>query len=719
MPQNVKAEYVGGGKMKVSWTPVTTSAHGVNMNVKGYVLLEVKDGANRQFPITSATEFTYDAIDPEDQSLIYYGVFPANEAGEYGDYGLSNTCFAGNPYKLSYKESFADAAMHSIIRIENIIFQPEWALANSGSFSDVQPSDGDNGMVAMKGGMNASGRLSTGMIDLSTNAVNPALTFNVYNIDPDEYTNEIYVDIREVGSDEWEQVAGYVIKDLSKSKGWVRVVTDLSKYKGKNIHVGLRPVGHMYLWTIFDAIRVSNLTDNDLEGTIQIFTPTVMAGERANVTLTASNNGQKSASVYTMELYKNGKLAASKEYKNLKAGESKSVTFNIPLGVQDEDNVEFYGKVMVDGDTNLSDNVTKKVSIEVAKPVYPEPRDLKANQKDGVELTWLAPSMDNVAPSPYTETFETAPSWNQKGANDWTFIDLDNTPSGGFNQFTFPGITSGETVTSFFVIDKNESALGQYGSLFEGVNGSAKTLGALLCYNQNTSNDWAISPELYGGRQIVRFYTKALLGSYPETFQCYYSTGSLKPDDFIPVGTPTTFSNDEDWTEMSVSLPVGAKRFAIRRISTSGALMMVDDVTLRLAGGEPEQLKLVGYNVYCDGKLLNSSPVEATTYPLTADLEDGKHSFAVTAVYEQGESNSVRSTLEVSALDEISYSAVNVWAEAGKIEITGAAGLKVSVYDIDGRTIYSGNGSDSLTIAANRGICIVHVGNRLYKVMVK
>lgn len=717
MPKNITATYTGDGNVKITWDPVTTTAHGISVPASAYVILEVKNEVQKQLSTVSANEYTYKAVDPEEQALVYYGIFPVNADGEVGEYGLSNDCYAGKPYTMSFKESFADGGMTSIVRIQNVIFEPEWALATNASFSDVQPSDGDNGMVAMRGGMGASGRLSTGMIDLATNAVSPTLSFNIYNISPTEYDNEIHMDIREVGSDEWTEIGSHVIGNLSDKAGWVRVTADLGAYKGKNVFIGIRPVGKNYLWTIFDAIRVSNLTDNDLGANIGISASSVNAGENVSATVTICNNGQAKSGEFQVELYKNEKNVDTRKGRNIEPGETKTFFFNQTLDVQDEDIVNYYAKVVYDGDENEADNTTKVLSVEVIKPIYPTVRDLSGKSEGSlVTLSWTEPSLDNVAPEMRTETFENAESWNRTGVCGWTFADADNTPSGGFEQFSFPGITTAETVTSFFVIDKNEETLGDYGALFDGVDGSSKSLGALLRYDQGTADDWAISPELYGGRQIVHLFVKALLESYPETFQGYYSTGGTSPEDFIAVGTPVTYNGD--WTEVTVSLPDGARRFAIRRISNSGALMMVDDISLRLAGDEPENLKLIGYNVYRNGERVNAAPLETTSYSET-NPDDGNHTYAVSALYEQGESNTVHTSVDVSEVASVISSDVKAYGGAGSVVISDAEGLDVTVTALDGRIIFNDKGESRMTVRASKGVYVIKAGVRSFKVLVK
>lgn len=381
------------------------------------------------------------------------------------------------------------------------------------------------------------------------------------------------------------------------------------------------------------------------------------------------------------------------------------------------DEVKFYAKAILDGDENEGDNTSRTLTFNVVKPIYPVVQNLSAtSDKSNVTLSWDAPSMDNVAPAPYTETFETAQSWNQTGVCDWTFVDVDGAPTGGFQQFEFPGITTNETVTSFFVVDQTESTLGGYGPLFYGAENSDKSLGAFLTYTGAACDDWAISPELYGGRQTALYYVKGLLEDNPETFQAYYSTGSTNPDDFLPLGKVMSYNGD--WTQVACYLPEGAKRFAIRHMSTSGALMMVDNVTLRLAGADPEDLALVGYNVYCDGERVNGAPIEDTTYT-TENLVDGLHRYSVSAVYDEGESNTVHANVQVSEITNVNDVNLSVIGTNGAVVIRGAEGLEITVAAADGKVIFTGVGENNMRIAAEAGVCVVKAGNRTFKVVVK
>jgi len=63
---------------------------------------------------------------------------------------------------------------------------------------------------------------------------------------------------------------------------------------------------------------------------------------------------------------------------------------------------------------------------------------------------------------------------------------------------------------------------------------------------------------------------------------------------------------------------------------------MVDDITY-IPVGDPAAFSINGYNVYRDGVLLNTEPVEENEYE-DIDSGDGDHTYHVTVLYSAGES---------------------------------------------------------------------------------
>ncbi|MDE6176317.1 MAG: choice-of-anchor J domain-containing protein, partial [Paramuribaculum sp.] len=148
------------------------------------------------------------------------------------------------------------------------------------------------------------------------------------------------------------------------------------------------------------------------------------------------------------------------------------------------------------------------------------------------------------------------------------------------------------------------------------------------------SDDWLVSPELYGGPQTVRFYALSLNDAYGnDTFEVYYSTGGNSYEDMKPIMHSTVVPTQ--WTRYMVSLPDGARHFAIRCTSNNCYMMLLDDITF-IAPGQPRELTLKGYNVYCNYAKINDEPLTATEFSVDRGSDDDV--YYVTALYEQGES---------------------------------------------------------------------------------
>lgn len=727
-PQNIVATYIGNGKVKVVWDAVTTTAHGAQIPTPPtYVVLETDGSNEQQLGQTTKCEYTYTAVEGDGvQKRLFYGIFPFNSKGQQGQYGLSGNVFAGEAYPLTFLESFENGAPKSPIVIENIVFEPAWALCNDASFSNVVSSDGDNGFVAQEGYVNNSGRLYTGKISLK-NTVSPTFSFYAYNINPEDYTNEIAVEIKEVGTENWIRLYNAPIRQAVLALGWGRISVDLSAWKGKEVHIAFIPTvnycddshASYYKWTILDGLRVHNLTDNDLGANISASATNVNSGDDVEITVTVSNNGENAASAYRVDLYKNNKVVDSLNGTNLASGRVEKINFSQSLGVADPDEVEFYATVVYNGDENTNDNTSKTIKVSVNKPIYPTVQNLTAYElsesRGTVKMTWSVPSMDNVPPTPYKETFETAESWNKTGVCGWTFVDMDDAFIGGFQQFVFPGFTNdGTTKASFFVVDKTASELGQFASLFVGNSNSVKSLGSLLSWG-GTPDDWAISPELYGGPQIVSFFAKNLQDNMPEKVELWYSTGSTNPTDFTMVKSWNV--TNAAWTEYSTYVPETAKRIAIRH-NFQGGILQVDDISLRRAGDTPENITLRGYNVYRNGEKLNDNLITSCTYT-DSNVEKGTYEYAVNAVYDRGESNTVKVSTNVASVTGVADNNAQVFGGYGVIDVINADGMNISVITLDGKNLYNGVATPGIKLRVSAGVYLVKVGTRAFKVTVK
>ena len=147
-------------------------------------------------------------------------------------------------------------------------------------------------------------------------------------------------------------------------------------------------------------------------------------------------------------------------------------------------------------------------------------------------------------------------------------------------------------------------------------------------------------------------------------------------------------TDKEEWTEFTATLPEGSKYFAIRHTSTDVFGVILDDITFNYAGVVNQ------YRIYCDGTLVATVDNGVTSYTVAADkLSDGERTFAVTAVYNNGQ-ESKPATATINVITDIHQlvaagQPVDVYTVDGKLvrsQATSFDGLK-GVYVINGRTI--------------------------------
>lgn len=229
-------------------------------------------------------------------------------------------------------------------------------------------------------------------------------------------------------------------------------------------------------------------------------------------------------------------------------------------------------------------------------------------------------------------------------------------------------------------------------------------------------DDWVISPEIYSGGQTISFFARSFQASEPESFEVLYSTGSTEPADFVKIcsidDTPAA------WTEYNVQIPEGARRFAIRCTSNYKAMMFIDDISYIPVGTNGLELK--GYNVYRDNKLVTAEPITETTYSETGLKLNETHSYQVSAVYAQGESQAAGPVRAVAnGIETVSESAAGVSVLPGRILIDNAGGENVTVCTASGTVIFRTSEQGLHGVTAVPGIYAVSIGAKSVKVVVR
>lgn len=186
-------------------------------------------------------------------------------------------------------------------------------------------------------------------------------------------------------------------------------------------------------------------------------------------------------------------------------------------------------------------------------------------------------SLGGITATQHTGSFGDWKLYDSTGANVWTASQLDWDNEGEpqawmpFNGYTVAQAeprTGNKYIESVTPITQEES----------NTNGGVWAAKA---------DSWLISPELSGRAQTISFYERVFKSSWgPETFEVLYSTTDNNPSSFTLAQSFTT--NTETWALQQVSLPEGAKYFAIRHTSESTHYgMMIDDVTYEISNEAP------------------------------------------------------------------------------------------------------------------------------------
>ena len=223
--------------------------------------------------------------------------------------------------------------------------------------------------------------------------------------------------------------------------------------------------------------------------------------------------------------------------------------------------------------------------------------------------------------------------------------------------------------------------------------------------NNEADDDWFISPEVKGGTEFS-FMTSA--NEATNSIEILTSSTDQEPESFTNKVKTVTYDATATWQEVKVTLPADAKYVAIHTV-LDGFGTMIDNIKYT----EAKAPKLLGYNVY-KGTEQNS---ETTT--ATAAKAKGNGSYAVSAVYDLGESELSNTVAVTSGIDEITSGQAKVIGGNGTISIINANGSEVNIFSASGQAISKVANAGNETVSVPAGIYIAKVGNKTYKITVK
>ena len=637
----------------------------------------------------------------EEQNQYVFGITATSENGE-SDYTKAGIVL-GVPYTMPFNEPFSASAG---ITHSPWIADRGWTTDEGYYNYNVKPQNDDQLQLVFinPGTEDFIGRFTTPIIDF-TNAENPVLSAWLHHT---EGLTEGTTVTAVATTDGTNYITLGDPVSLSGNSGWVEHVFDLSALKGHKAQVALKaylptPSGRVFSdnWTIKEA------TGNDLAlaAISQPYYPVV--GDAATIDVTVTNKGAKAADNYSVLFYLNGEAIDEKESTEA-LGIGKQATFSFPLNITAAQKDYVYSaEVLYDGDENKDNNYSTEVELAPEQLNLPAPSNLTVTDNDN--LSWMAPeTMDGRE---VTLDFENVPAFTTDNIKGWKTVDRDGHLTLTFVQYygnywpyanqpfawmTWSAKEAGCPDATMWKAYEGEKCLihfGNYGADAEGHS------------NSDPDDDWFISPEIKGGTE---FSFMTLANEQTNSIEILTSNTDQEPESFTNKVKTVTYDATATWQEVKVTLPADAKYVAIHTV-LEGFGTMIDNIKYT----EAKAPKLLSYNIYCGAENTGS------TTTTSAKAEGASGSYAVSAVYDLGESELSNTVAVTTGITELNATNAKVYGGEGVISIKAANGADVTIYAIGGQKLASIKTADNETVNVPAGVYVAKVGGKTFKVNVK
>lgn len=658
------------GKPSIAWTPAEGGVHGGYVNTSGltYVISRVADGQLTKAGETSERSFTDADLDDSRQANVSYQVVAKSGAG-LGAAAQTEAVNVGPQLALPFAESFADTAysttpwMQQTVRnAEGATREPSWELLASKSMEvdatddnpegvtvTISSQDTDRGMIAFK----ATGqwtnycesRLVMPSIDF-TGMLNPVLTFYIFreswsSLDPATQNgrNDDYITVAARSANGEFTAAEGEFHRYGKQNAWELCEVPLYAFAGLD-RVQVALVGHGVGNTIYiDNIRIEERTAYDLAITGFSAPERIRVGEPGGISAVIKNNGGFTANEYSVELYKNDVKVETAPGNETAPGKSTVVRFEYsPSDNEEEAEAVFSAKIVYAPDQEAANNVSETAGVAITAPLLPAVNTLEGGfAQDKTHLTWQPASWLPAETLKESDGFETYAPFSIDTFGDFSSYDMDNRITVPITGLTYPN--AGEKMACQIMTPAMTNIDPEELDLWTPHGGSSMVVfpQATSATADIASNDWLVFPMLSGNAQIIKMWLRSVNAeNYPEYILGYYATTSdpTDADDFLPCpDSEASYAVPTAWTLKDYSVPAGAKWFALRHISQSGYMLMLDDVSYERAvpAIEPD-----GYNVYCNGVKANDELLTDCVFDHRPNVENSV--YTVKAVYGDRES---------------------------------------------------------------------------------
>lgn len=628
-PAITKIEETADHKLRYTWTAPATDINGsaINPDKVTYNIYDYTTGTVELVKgYIEGLTYTATIAGADERQLFATLLLSANFNDKESEMAVGDMKAIGVPYTIPHHNSFTLDDYDAYLMAVEINDHAVWRMLDDMSDPDAQ--DGDNGYISMICSVpDESCELTFGKIDLS-GATHPALSFYTYIYEFDE--NEIGIKIIDPATGTKTTVETVHLDQLDGA-GWTKVICPLDAYAGRTVQIVLDGVIRTHGYIPVDNLRVEQLAEVDYAVDDIAYPRGAEIGERFKVQARIANHGHAASAPYKVALKREGNVVDIVDGPSMAMLERSTVTLADALPIGAKPRSSYVVEVIAEGDEYTVDNTSAPFSIDMIVPTYPVATDLTlAGSGNNVTLSWTAPDLQSGGPEAVLEDFESYKSFDTELGGNWTMIDGDCGFVGGFNGVD---MELAGTQQAWWVM-ADDSPFG-----FIRPHSGNKILTQMYSLSsdgreQVPSDDWVVSPELYGGCQTISFWASALTSDYGnETMEVYASKTGTEAVDFELV--QPQIEVPADWVHYYFYLPAGTRHFAIRATTPTGYMLKVDDVTY-VPAGTPVAVDLKGYNVYRNGVKLNDAPVGATTFATSQTGEnDG---YFVTAVYDRGES---------------------------------------------------------------------------------
>ncbi len=681
--------------VRLNWTAPSIGSHDGFLNPKNMSYNIATKGGSEYYPsydtfdsVQAQTYYDYKVNTNDGASQELYTLY-VNAANKYGESSFIPlpSFIIGKPYDIPFSASVKNYMFYGIL-------WSSWGTGTSDFELSTESVDNDGGsFYVMPKNADDIAYLGSGKINLG-GAEAPKL---IFHYKASSAQDKINVEVET--PDGQSRVAGTIDCSKGKLNEWQAAAIDLSEWTNeKFITFDFAVQGNAYSSVYIDRLFVRDTQSDDLNAEISA-PETMKKGGEAQVQVRVNNFGESSAKNFTVNLYANNKLVESKKVTTaLAAYNFTDVVFDYKSNILDQgESLELKAEIDYTNDLNEDDNVVS-TTIKYTTSNKPQPDQLNASvSTEGVNLTWtpVTTSTEQV-----TESFEEGTSWSMDNFCDFTSVAVNKGTTGGvFDSYKFPNDGSN---FGFMLFDPTNGWLTetQLNAVpdFKAHTGN-KYLASLYRVDDEgydvSQDNWLYSPELSGDEQEISFWVKNYADAenvYKETFNVLYSTTDKSKDSFQQIGTEYSLSSGK-WEEVKVTLPEGAKYFAINQNTytwDSPFFFMVDDITYTKGSG-----KVKGYNIYRDGKFLGTVTANQNTFTDTEIKADDSNTYqyGVTAIYVSEESEATLASpvtptgIESITLDAKTY---DVYTTDGICVAKGVKNLhllKKGVYVVNGQKV--------------------------------